>query len=129
VIPADAMVDRVVLCEISLKGVTQPVSGALSAVIFELVMAARKLTTTRSCQDDGTLNAKLTGDYLDMAISKEDDAKILLNVVLEQQQLSAYAYHKIMRVVQTIADLNNKPVVTRRHLAKSLAYRAMPLFA
>ena len=64
-----------------------------------------------------------------MAISMEDDGKTLLKAALEQQQLSARAYHKIMRVARTIADLDNKPVVTREHLAEALAYRAMPLFA
>ena len=100
-----------------------------SAVIFERIMAARKLAMARSCQGDGTLNAKLAGDDLDMAISMEDDGKTLLKAALEQQQLSARAYHKIMRVARTIADLDNKPVVTREHLAEALAYRAMPLFA
>lgn len=100
-----------------------------SAVIFERIMTARKLATARSCQGDGTLNAKLAGDDLDMAISMEDDGKTLLKAALEQQQLSARAYHKIMRVARTIADLDNKPVVTREHLAEALAYRAMPLFA
>jgi predicted ATPase with chaperone activity len=34
-----------------------------------------------------------------------------------------------MRVARTIADLDNKAVVTLEHLGDVLAYRAMPLFS
>jgi hypothetical protein len=43
--------------------------------------------------------------------------------------LSARAYHKIMQVSRTIADLVGDDRVGRAALAEALAYRAMPLLA
>ena len=100
-----------------------------SADIFDRIMTARSVAMARASQADGTLNAKLAGDDLDSAIKLENAARDLLEAALEQQQLSARAYHKIMRVARTIADLDDNPEVTRAHLAEALAYRAMPLFA
>lgn len=100
-----------------------------SAVIFDRIMSARSVAMARASQADGTLNAKLTGDDLDNAIALENAARDLLKTALEQQQLSARAYHKIMRVARTIADLDDNEMVTCAHLAEALAYRAMPLFA
>ena len=100
-----------------------------SADIFDRIMTARSVAMARASQADGTLNAKLAGDDLDSAIKLENAARDLLKAALEQQQLSARAYHKIMRVARTIADLDDNPEVTRAHLAEALAYRAMPLFA
>ena len=100
-----------------------------SADIFDSIMTARSVAMARASQADGTLNAKLAGDDLDSAIKLENAARDLLKAALEQQQLSARAYHKIMRVARTIADLDDNSEVTRAHLAEALAYRAMPLFA
>ena len=100
-----------------------------SADILDRIMTARSVAMARASQADGTLNAKLAGDDLDSVIKLENAARDLLKAALEQQQLSARAYHKIMRVARTIADLDDNPEVTRAHLAEALAYRAMPLFA
>ncbi len=100
-----------------------------SADIFDRIMTARSVAMARASQADGTLNAKLAGDDLDSVIKLENAARDLLKAALEQQQLSARAYHKIMRVARTIADLDDNSEVTRAHLAEALAYRAMPLFA
>ena len=48
---------------------------------------------------------------------------------MDQANLSARAYHKIMRVSRTIADLADDNRVGRAALAEALAYRAMLLLA
>jgi magnesium chelatase family protein len=46
---------------------------------------------------------------------------------VDQANLSARAYHKIMRVSRTIVDFAGDDRVGRAALAEALAYRAMPL--
>ena len=48
---------------------------------------------------------------------------------LDQSNLSAWAYHKIMWVSRTIADLAGDDRVGGAAFAKALAYRAVPLLA
>jgi len=59
----------------------------------------------------------------------DDAAQDLLRTAMDQANLSARAYHKIMRVLRTIADLAGDDRVGHAALAESLCYRAMPLFA
>jgi len=48
---------------------------------------------------------------------------------MDKGHLSARAYHKMMRVSRTIADLAGEDRVSRAGSAEALAYRAMPLLA
>ena len=58
-----------------------------------------------------------------------DAAQDLLRTSMGQASLSARAYHKIMRVSRTIADLAGDDRVSRAALAEALTYLAMPLLA
>lgn len=55
------------------------------------------------------------------AISEDD--KLLLVNALEKMQLSARAFHRILRVARTIADLAGLEQVGTSHLLEALSYR------
>lgn len=42
---------------------------------------------------------------------------------MEQLKLSARAYHRILKVARTIADLDNSPNIQQQHLTEALSYR------
>ena len=42
-----------------------------------------------------------------------------------QLGLSARAYHRILRVARTIADLENSESIKTPHLSEAIAYRAL----
>lgn len=55
---------------------------------------------------------------------QQNDA-IFLETALNKLGLSVRAYHRILRVSRTIADLADEEQIQRSHLAEALGYRAM----
>ena len=51
--------------------------------------------------------------------------RFFLEKALNKLGLSVRAYHRILKVSRTIADLNEEAQITRQHLAETLGYRAM----
>jgi magnesium chelatase family protein len=49
----------------------------------------------------------------------------LLREASETMRLSARAYHRILRVARTLADLDGTDAITKLHLAEALSYRAL----
>jgi magnesium chelatase family protein len=47
----------------------------------------------------------------------------LIKVTLRQMQLSARAYHRILKLGLTIADLAHSDIVDVSHLAEAIQYR------
>jgi magnesium chelatase family protein len=54
----------------------------------------------------------------------EAEAK-LLETAMERLALSARAYHRIIKVARTIADLAGEDKITAAHLAEAIQYRSM----
>jgi magnesium chelatase family protein len=53
----------------------------------------------------------------------ENETQLLLKAATQQMQLSARAYHRILKLARTIADLDRKPVISTAHVAEALQYR------
>ncbi|MDO6707734.1 YifB family Mg chelatase-like AAA ATPase [Photobacterium sp. 1_MG-2023] len=95
--------------------------GETTAVITERVADARNRMRHRS----GKINALLGTRELDEhCVLAKPDAEFL-EAALHQLGLSIRAYHRIIKVARTIADLAGKPEIERAHLAEALGYRAM----
>ena len=50
-------------------------------------------------------------------------AQDMLGLVFEQMRLSARAYDRIIKVAQTIADLDNSEYIEDKHIAEAVQYR------
>lgn len=95
--------------------------GETSATVLRRVTRARQLQYRRS----GHANALLSGKALNAACSLAKSDTDLLNTAIERLQLSARAYHRILRVARTIADLQGAESIMTRHLTEALSYRAL----
>ena len=70
-------------------------------------------------------NADANGPVLE-EVAKPDAAGLtLLSDAADAMRLSARGYHRVLRVVRTLADLDGAETVGRLHLAEALSYRAM----
>ncbi len=98
-------------------------SGESSAVVRERVVAAR----TRQVERAGKPNAWLSNREVerDCSLSRKDHE--LLDRAVERLGLSARAYHRILRVARTIADLANGAKIESDHLTEAIQYRRFGL--
>lgn len=100
--------------------VNQNEVGEASAAVRARVEAA----VARQRARQGVQNAHLSGRELERICALNDADKHFMQQALERLKLSARAYHRVLRVALTLADLEGK-VVERKHLMESLSYRKM----
>lgn len=95
--------------------------GESTQVVRQRVHRARDVMLSRN----GKVNALLhSGEIEDHCRLKKTDAEFLENA-LHRLGLSVRAYHRIIKVARTIADLGGEEDIQRAHLAEALGYRAM----
>lgn len=94
-------------------------TGETSAVVRQRVAAARQ----RAMQRQGKANATLESADIDRHCNPDDRGKALLKRAMERLGLSARAYHRILKVARTIADLAASPGIQSPHIAEAIQYR------
>jgi magnesium chelatase family protein len=100
-------------------------SGEGSAAIRARVAAARARQAARF---DGTgirVNARIGARMLRRWCALPPDAARLLARAVARLGLSARAYHRIVRVARTIADLEGSEGITTDHVAEAVQYRTL----
>ena len=108
-------VPRVALAE--LDGSAAP--GESSAAVRTRVVAARACALSRTGKANAALNNREV--LRDCALVASD--RHLLERALDQLGLSARAYHRILRVARSIADLDASDAVQTPHLLEAIQYR------
>jgi magnesium chelatase family protein len=94
-------------------------SGETSAAVRERVAAARAIARDRQRLP----NALLAGRDIDAFCAPDAEGVALLSRALAKLSLSARAYHRVLKVARTIADLERSPTVRAAHVAEAIAYR------
>ncbi|MEJ2655082.1 MAG: ATP-binding protein, partial [Acidihalobacter sp.] len=95
--------------------------GETSAEVRARVSAARERQVARQ----GCTNAQLDARDVDRHCALADAERALLEQAMTRFKLSARAYHRILKVARSIADLQDSPHIEGPHLAEALGYRAM----
>jgi magnesium chelatase family protein len=96
--------------------------GDDSATIRARVEAARLRQRARYGEGGGC-NARAPGRWLETHGGIEPAARSLLTSAGERLHLSARAFHRVLRVARTIADLDGEAVVRAAHVSEALGYR------
>ncbi|GAA6159398.1 YifB family Mg chelatase-like AAA ATPase [Ruegeria sp. HU-ET01832] len=100
-----------------------PPSGDSSATVAARVEAARTVQAQRFEGMEPRQNADMEGKLLEEIAAPDAEGKELLLKAAERFGLSARAYHRILRVARTVADLEGAPDIRRPHVAEALSFR------
>lgn len=95
--------------------------GETSKEIKERILRARDRQKQRI--GDNRLNSEMSVRDLDKLIVLSDQVKDILNTSAEKLGLSARAYHRIIKLSRTIADLDDSEDIQTKHILEALQYR------
>lgn len=100
-------------------------SGDTTELIRNRVQKARDIQLERFKDHPRHIktNSEMSARDIITYISLEGDAKNILNTSAEKLHLSGRAYHRMMKLAQTIADLKEKPTVDSESILEALQYR------
>jgi len=92
-----------------------------SATVALRVAAARQIQLQRQ----GKLNARLSPPELERFCELGRDSKALLSTAISRMGLSARAYHRVLKLARTCADLAGVPNIRRIDVAEAVQLRAL----
>jgi len=99
-----------------------------SVIVRERVEAARQRQLQRTGHPNGTAgrpNSALSSREVENICVLDDVGRVLLHRAMEKLRLSARAYHRILKVARTIADLDGQSNIQVAHLSEAIGYRRL----
>ncbi len=87
------------------------------------VCRSRQFERFRKYKIKKTYNSELSAADIETCVHIEDGARSILAVSAEKLELSGRAFHRIIKVAQTIADLEQKEIISKEHILEALQYR------
>lgn len=99
--------------------------GEASAAVAARVAKARRRARERFGSGGPLSNGDMGSDEIRGWAAPDDDGRRLLEHASRALGLSARAWHRILRVARTIADLADDDQVKAPHVAEAIAYRSL----
>jgi magnesium chelatase family protein len=101
--------------------------GESSAVVRSRVEQSRSIQQERFRGSGLTCNAEMTPVGVRDFCQVDSEAQGLLQAAMKQLALSARAFHRILKLARTIADLEGVQAISAAHLAEAIQYRPRSL--
>jgi len=97
--------------------------GEHTSVVQARVEVARQRQRERFDGSDLTCNADMGPAEVRRYCKLDSTGSALMRTAMNQMQLSARAYHRVLKLARTIVDLAGEDKITPAHLAEALQYR------
>ena len=99
------------------------IHGREAGDVQERVTRAREIQTARFKDTALLTNADMGPKELRQYAALNDAGETLLGAAVRQMGLSARAYHRVLKLARTIADLAGEERIATAHVAEALQYR------
>ena len=120
------LLDRIDLCTeiqpVPLEQLRSISRSETSAEIRERVIKAQQLQQERYKDEPIYFNSQLSVKQLDRYCQLGDEEESFVMQAVKHYELSARAYHRILKVARTIADLDEQSEIAVSHLSEAIAY-------
>lgn len=121
------LLDRLDLC-----AEAEPVSfsslngrqGEASDRIRKRVEKVHEIQRNRYQKENIQFNGELKGNMIEAYCRTDAQGKALLEAAFDRMDFSARAYHRILKVSRTIADMEGSELIKKEHIGEALSYRA-----
>ena len=121
------LIDRIDLCidvpRVKTEKLSDKIVAEPSKEVRKRVISARDHQLKRFTGTKLKSNSEMKGKDIAKFCQIDDQTKTLLNLAVERLGLSARAYHRILRIARTIADLSESRFIKSEHVAEALQYR------
>ena len=79
----------------------------------------------RQVGQQGKTNSRLNVKEIDQFCALDAASENLLTQAISRLNLSSHAYHRILKVARTIADLMGIEKINNQHIAEAIQYRKL----
>ncbi len=125
------LLDRIDLqinvARINLNELKEKPSQKLEEKYNNLIKKAREIQKQRfknlKLKNKIYTNSEMTSKMVDALVKLDEKAEELLKKILEKEFISGRGYYRILKIAQTIADLEESEIIKSHHLAEAFQYR------
>jgi magnesium chelatase family protein len=97
--------------------------GEKSEKVQQKVTEAREIQRQRFAGSSLAANSEMTPLEVRNFCQTDESAQSLLKAAMKQMSLSARAFHRILKLARTIADLEKSDIIRANHIAEAIQYR------
>lgn len=108
---------------VKVEKLTKEHKAESSATIQKRVQKARDIQLKRFKGLKITSNAEMNNKQLKQFCNLDQQSILLLKQAISKLNLSARAFHRVIKIARTIADLESSEKIKSKHVAEALQYR------
>lgn len=123
------VLDRIDICTETVPSGFSEIRGGVksesSALIRKRVEAVRKIQSRRYRNEKFNFNSQLPPGAVEKYCVLTPEAEKEIRIIFEREELSNRAFHKILKVSRTIADMAESSLIQAVHIDEAAAYRSI----